>query len=210
MKTKITSWTSVALLLVACHSNPETAEQATTAAGEKVLTTPEEPTQDTFQDLPAGALTETFEDTPGVVRVVVKNGANFSLLGSYKNKKREGNWVEYHPNGLVKSITPYVNGKIEGLYVELGNNGTLEKRCQYHNGMRHGEYKEFNYATVKEERTYVNDKLEGLVKVYYPNGKLMEEGSYKNGTRDGLSKWYDQNGNLSIEYEYKNGELVKK
>jgi MORN repeat variant len=163
-----------------------------------------------FQDLPAGAVKEEFGDTPDVVRVHVKNGMNYSQLGTYKDKKRDGNWIEYHPNGLVKSITPYVDGKKEGLMVEIGTNGTLEKRVLFHNNLRHGEYKEFNYATVKEERFYQFDKLEGIVKIYYPDGKIMEEGAYKNGTRDGLSKWYNQEGKVTIEYEYKNGELIKK
>ncbi len=123
---------------------------------------------------------------------------------------KQGNWIEYHPNALVKSITPYVEGKIEGLRTEFSTTGQLEKSQEFHNDQLHGIYKEWRYSATKEERLYKNGKLEGVVKIYYDNGKIMEEGLYKNGTRDGVSKWYDQEGNVTIEYEYKNGELVKK
>ncbi len=159
-----------------------------------------------FADVPASATKEEFTDTPGVVKISVGADAQ----GIYKDGKRNGTWTEYHPNGLVRTITSYVDGKKEGLFVELTDNGQLKKRVYYHNNMRHGEYKEFNYASVKEERIYQFDKLEGTVKIFYDNGKVMEEGSYKNGTRDGISKWYDKEGKPTITYEYKNGELIKK
>ena len=161
--------------------------------------------------VPAGAFQETFEDTPGLVRLSVKDvtGA-ISQQGNYLNGKRDGIWSEFNTNGLLKTATSYVNGKKEGLYVELNPSGQMIKRFFYHNGLRHGEYKEFNYSNLKEERTYINGKLEGIVKIYYDGAKIMEEGAYQNGLREGISKWYDQNGNVTITYEYKKGELVKK
>lgn len=182
-------------MLVSCsESDSGTSSSPATAAG-----------------LPAGAIEEPFSDTPGLSRITLKDGSgNLAQSGITEDGDLEGNWVEYHPNGLVKSITSYVDGKKEGLMIELNNSGQLEKKMTYHNDMLHGEYKEFKYTVVKEERNYQNGKLEGLTKVYYDNGKIMEEGAYKNGTRDGVSKWYDQEGNVTIEYEYKNGQLVKK
>jgi len=164
----------------------------------------------TTEPIPAGAIQETFEDKPGLVRVTVNQGLTISQQGNYLNGKREGIWSEFHPNGLLKTATSYVNGTKEGLFAELNQTGQLTKRYFYHNNIRHGEYREFIYSTVKEERTYNMGKLEGLVKIYYDGGKIMEEGVYVNGLRDGVSKWYDQNGNVTIAYEYKNGELVKK
>ena len=164
---------------------------------------------DTAMDIPANAIKEELSD--GITKITVNDGAgNLSQAGIVKEGKRQGNWIEYYPNALVKSITPYVDGKMEGLRVEFSNNGQLEKSMEYHNGMLHGYYKELRYNTTREERYYENGKLEGTVRIYYDNGKIMEEGLYKNGTRDGISKWYDQEGNVTIEYEYKNGELIKK
>lgn len=160
-------------------------------------------------DIPANALKEELSE--GITKIKVNDVAgNLLQSGIVKEGKKQGNWIEYYPNALVKSITPYVDGKMEGLRVEFSNNGQLEKSMEYHNGLLNGDYKELRYSSTKEERYYENGKLEGTVKIYYDNGKIMEEGLYKNGTRDGLSKWYDQEGNVTIEYEYKNGELVKK
>jgi antitoxin component YwqK of YwqJK toxin-antitoxin module len=199
----------ILVLLFSCSEKPSsTTEQPAqvSAPAESTNTTPNQE----FADLPVGAIKEEYTDTPDIVKVNVGVGASLNAQGTYKNGKRNGTWTEYHPNGLVKSITSYVDGKKEGIFVELNNNGQLVKRVFYHNNLRHGEYKEFNYAAVKEVRTYQFDKLEGVVQIFYDNGKMMEEGNYKNGTRDGISKWYDQNGNMTIQYEYKNGELVSK
>lgn len=163
------------------------------------------------EGIPTGAIQEQFEDIPSLTAIKLTDGAgNLSQSGLVKDGKRAGNWVEYHPGGMVKSVVSYVDGKKEGAAIELNNSGQLEKRMQYHNDQLHGDYREFRYNTVKEERTYRKGKLEGTVKVFYDNGKLMEEGAYENGIRHGVSKWYDQDGNVTIEYEYKNGELMKK
>jgi len=163
------------------------------------------------EGIPAGAGQEQFADTPSLTGFTLKDASgNLSQSGMVEDGMPVGNWAEYYPNGLVKSVTPYVKGKKEGLAIEINSSGQLEKRMMYHNGQLNGEYKEFRYTTLKEERHYQNGKLEGIVKVYYDNGKIMEEGAYQNGTRHGVSKWYDQEGNVTIEYEYKNGELIKK
>lgn len=167
-------------------------------------------TQGSDAAVPPGAVVESF-DGSDIAAAVVKDGSgNLAESGTLQSGKKVGNWTEYYPNGLVKTVTSYVNGMKEGLRVELNNSGQMEKRMNYHEDLLHGEYKEFKYSTLKEERFYQDGKLEGTVKIYYDNGKIMEEGAYKNGTRDGVSKWYDQEGNVTIEYEYKNGQLVKK
>lgn len=165
----------------------------------------------TNASIPAGAIQQPFDDTPQLAALTLSDGGgNLSQSGITQRGKREGNWVEYHSNGMIKSITSYVNDKMEGVRVELSNNGQLEKKMTYHNDQLHGDYKEYRYSTVKEERFYQQGKLEGTVKIYYDNGKIMEEGAYKKGTRDGISRWYDQDGNVTIEYEYNEGQLIKK
>jgi antitoxin component YwqK of YwqJK toxin-antitoxin module len=193
------------LLYISCTEKPKPQEiiaPPPTAANQATT----ESNESSYADLPSGAIKEEFQDTPDVVKITVGK----EIKGTYKSGKRNGSWVEYHPNGLIKTITSYVDGKKEGLFVELNNNGQLQKRIFYHNDTRHGEYKEFNFTNIKEERYYQYDKLQGTVKIFYDNGRIMEEGNYKDGTRDGTSKWYDQNGNVTITYEYRNGELVKK
>ena len=193
------------LVLISCSEKPASSENNSEVVAPTDAAMIENK-EGEFADVPAGATKEEFTDTPGIVKISVGADAQ----GTYKDGKRNGTWIEYHPNGLVRAITSYVDGKKEGLFAELTENGQLKKRMYYHNDQKHGEYKEFNYSTIMEYRTYKFGKLEGTVKIFYDNGKIMEEGSYKNGTRDGISKWYDKEGNPTITYEYKNGELVKK
>lgn len=200
---------AILVILLASCSPEKPNQEAKVLSTEQLLVKPV--TDSTAIDpIPGNAIQETFEDKPGLVRVIVNDGTAIAQQGNYFNGKREGIWVEFYPNGLVKNATSYLNGAMEGLRVEMDANGQLTKRLFFHNNLRHGEYKEFNYATVIQQRTYKNGKLEGLVKVFYSNGKLMEDGMYQNGLREGISQWYDQNGNLTITYEYKKGELVKK
>ncbi len=161
--------------------------------------------------IPVGAEQEEYADTPGLVKIIVRDSdGKIGAFGLYRNKKRNGAWVEYQRNGLVRSMVTYADGTMEGAALEINENGQVAKQYNHHKDVLDGEYKEFNYSTLKEERFYKTGKLEGAVKIYYPDGKVMEEGNYKNGIRDGVSKWYDKDGNLSIEYEYKEGALIKK
>lgn len=161
-----------------------------------------------LSSLPPNAQKEPYDDNPNLVKVTIPGSGDAFSTGDYLNGKRNGNWIEHHPNGVVKSVTGYIDGVKQGGFTTVDDKGQLEASGYYHNGELHGAWKQFNRARVKEERTYINGKLEGVVKVYYPTGKIMEEGMYTNGVRDGVSKWYDQDGNITIEYEYDNGELL--
>jgi antitoxin component YwqK of YwqJK toxin-antitoxin module len=163
------------------------------------------------EPLPPGVVLEDFGDRLDIRRAVARGTeGNFRTEGTYRNDKREGAWIEYHPNGRVRTVTGFVDGKKEGLHMEFNEHGQTLLTCTYHNNMRHGVYKTWNGTVLKEIKTYNGDKVEGLAKAYYDDGTLQEEGKYVNGQREGVSRWYDSKGKLSIEYEYRNGELVKK
>jgi antitoxin component YwqK of YwqJK toxin-antitoxin module len=161
--------------------------------------------------LPPGVVLEDFGDGLGIQHAVARGtGDNFRTEGTYREGRREGTWIEYHPNGRVSTITGYVGGKKEGLYMAFNEHGSTLVTCTYHNNMRHGVYKTWSGSVLKEIKNYNSDKLEGITKSYYDDGTLQEEGQFINGQREGISRWYDSKGKLSIEYEYRNGELVKK
>ncbi|QSE99322.1 toxin-antitoxin system YwqK family antitoxin [Fulvivirga lutea] len=161
-------------------------------------------------ELPANATKEPYESNPDLVKVTYTDPDGIVNTGDYLLGERTGTWTEFHPNGLVKSVTGYVAGIKQGSYTEIDDRGQLTIAANYHSGQLHGEWIKYNRARVKEEKNYVNGKLEGISKMFYDTGAIMEEGNYANGVRDGVSKWYDQEGNVTIEYEYSNGELVNK
>ena len=150
-------------------------------------------------------------DAGGKKTGIWKEEANtYTYFGTYKNDKKEGVWIGYHPNGLVGSIEEYKDGKKNGVSIGIDVAGFYFKKDNYTNDTLDGPsvlFSHSNGAKVQMEVTYKMGKVNGLKKVYYPEGALQEEGYFKNGLRDGISKWYTQDRHLSIEYTYKDGNL---
>ena len=78
--------------------------------------------------------------------------------GIYRNGKREGLWIFWHPNGRKESEGNYHNGKEGGLWIYW-----------YQNGQK------------REEGNYRNGKREELWISWWPNGQKATEGNYRNG-----------------------------
>ena len=164
----------------------------------------------TFADLPADAKKIPYPESPELVRVVVPDiNDNVAAEGDYLRGFRHGVWTEYHPGGVVKTVTSYVDGKRQGPQLAMDQNGQLQERINFYNDQLHGKYVKYNRNKIKEEREYEFGTLNGLVKIYHDNGKLMEESPYANDQRNGLARWYNTEGEVIIEYLYKNGEWIK-
>ncbi|HET6228346.1 MAG TPA: toxin-antitoxin system YwqK family antitoxin [Bacteroidia bacterium] len=134
----------------------------------------------------------------------------YTYFGTYKNGRREGVWIGYHPNGLVGTVEEYKDGRKNGVSIGIDMAGFYFKKDYYTNDTLDGPSIVFNHsngAKVQSEIMYKMGKLSGLKKVYYPEGTVQEEGYFINNLRNGVSKWYTQNHQLSIEYTYKNGNL---
>ena len=82
--------------------------------------------------------------------------------GGYKNRLKEGSWVEYYDNGQLWRKGDYKNGKREGYWVTYWSNGQL-----YYQG------------------DFKNDKREGSWIGYYSDGTIWQEftGTFKNGEK---------------------------
>ena len=167
-------------------------------------------TAGSFADVPANAKKIPYPGTPELVRVVVPDiNDNVAAEGDYLRGYRHGVWTEYHPGGVVKTVTSYVEGKRQGPQLTIDQNGQLQERITFYNDQLHGKYVKYNRNKIKEEREYESGTLNGLVKIYHDNGKMMEESPYVNGQRDGIARWYNTEGEVTIEYMYRNGEWIK-
>lgn len=157
----------------------------------------------TFADLPANAKKIPYPESPELVRVVVPDvNDNVAAEG-------HGVWTEYHPGGVVKTMTSYVDGKRQGPQLTMDQNGQFLERITFYNDQLHGKYVKYNRNKIKEEREYEFGTLNGIVKIYHDNGKMMEESPYSNGQRNGMARWYNTEGEVTIEYLYRNGEWIK-
>lgn len=110
------------------------------------------------------------------------------LVGYYINEKKvkkveatflkgklHGDFREWYPNGVVKTIAHYKNGKLDGKRTSFDIR-TRELVVSNHKaGLRHGEYIYYSpdMKTVKFQANYSNGLLNGEVKVwYYPDNAL--------------------------------------
>lgn len=87
-------------------------------------------------------------------------------VGEYKNGLKKGIWIEYFPNGSIKSKIEYENGVPFGNCEMLWENGNLKMKCKI--GV---EYK-FSMDVYNEDGTQLS-KQEGIkaevIKAIYEN-----------------------------------------
>lgn len=86
------------------------------------------------------------------------------LSGSQDQYLQEGKWVEYYPDGKIKSTGYYYQGKPMGLWQHYYSNGRLKS--------------EYSYAVVSENENN-SSCLNGVYKEYYKSGALKTLGFYK-------------------------------
>ncbi|WP_075342419.1 toxin-antitoxin system YwqK family antitoxin [Tenacibaculum agarivorans] len=120
-----------------------------------------------------------------------KNAKTLVEEGNILNEKKEGEWIYYYPNGILRKKEHYKNGKQTGSLSLYYLEGTL---------MEH-----------REHYRYKN----GKVSFYYPNGQLESEINYRDykPTLEG-SQFYDENGKkrqgtLTFTIQEKKGLLYK-
>ena len=107
--------------------------------------------------------------------------------GKYKDDgfTKDGLWVEYLPGGYT-SIGTYKNGKLEGPWVQYYENCQVQAKGTYKNGLPEGPwvgYHEDGQLWAKGENK--NGKQEGFWIVYHDDGTVWEKhtGTYKDGVR---------------------------
>jgi hypothetical protein len=96
----------------------------------------------------------------------------------------DGDFVEYHPNGNVKSKGKRNNGHL--VYIER----------YYLNGR------------VEEKSGYINDMIDGKVLLYHKNGNIKLTALYKKGNKDGDYVVYDSLGKVYEIQKYNNEKLI--
>ena len=83
-------------------------------------------------EYPPGAVRQQIDDIAGMEKVFVNGDQFLQAEGDYLNGLKHGAWVEYHNNGLPKSLTTYHKGLKQGVAIELSNRGAVEKKAYYH------------------------------------------------------------------------------
>lgn len=115
------------------------------------------------------------------------------------NGIRQGKFIEYHVNGVIKKTGKYVDDKIEGDVIEYSKFGNKELITPYVNGKKNGiERQYYDDGIIMGEIPYKNDLKHGDVRYYYKNGNISTFETYKNGEIDGVSARYYDNGRIEM------------
>ena len=117
---------------------------------------------------------------------------------------RVGKWIQYFPNGQMKSECEFINNEffVQNCWKEDGTQIMKDGTGLYIN-----EYSIFDGVIDRNEQEYKNYKRHG--KQYsYSNGKLTLYQEMAEGKEHGVTKSYDENGNVTEETVYENGKEV--
>jgi uncharacterized protein len=105
--------------------------------------------------------------------------------------RQQGHWVEYHPNGQVKSKGDYLNGKRIGEWIFYYPNGKVEQKGKYDKkGKAQGPWKwYYESGNLWREENYRNDLQDGMMIEYTDNdpdnAKVITKGEYIDGMKEG-------------------------
>lgn len=105
--------------------------------------------------------------------------------------RQQGMWVEYHPNGQIKSKGEYLNGKRILEWVFYHPNGKIEQKGKYDKkGKAQGPWKwYYESGNLLREENYRNDLQDGMMTEYADLGKdsvmIITKGEYIDGQKEG-------------------------
>ncbi|MHC1706789.1 MAG: toxin-antitoxin system YwqK family antitoxin [Bacteroidales bacterium] len=119
---------------------------------------------------------------------------------------RQGPWIEYYDDGILKAEGKYKNGKKTGYWKYYYHSGVLEEEGGYDNqGRPDGDWKWYheNKALLKEA-SYSLGKEDGLMTEYNEAGEVVARGEYVEGLEQG--KWLYSYGDHKEEGNYQNGQ----
>jgi antitoxin component YwqK of YwqJK toxin-antitoxin module len=92
-----------------------------------------------------------------------------------------GNFKEYYKN-ILKNECIYKDDKLDGNYKEYHNNGVILRDCNYLNGILNGSYKEFYVNENRRiECNYINGNIDGKYIEYNSDGEIKKLLIYTNG-----------------------------
>ncbi|WP_407523410.1 hypothetical protein PDL71_17085 [Lacibacter sp. MH-610] len=113
-------------------------------------------------------------------------------------------------NGKIDFEGYFANGKKDGEFITYGENELIKEKENYKDGKRHGESLSY-YETGElwNKKSYINDHEDGLFERYDENGNKIFEGSYSKGFEIGKHKYWFENGNqIRLELEYSEGLII--
>ncbi len=120
----------------------------------------------------------------GIVRDYFKNGKQ-KLWVEVKNGRANGEWIEWHQNGIMRYHAFWKDGKGHGRWQYFDEFGQLTGEC-----------------------FVIEDYYNGAERIYYLNGNLKSETFFVNNKKVGYSYFYNEDGSTKERNKYEDGKLV--
>jgi antitoxin component YwqK of YwqJK toxin-antitoxin module len=125
----------------------------------------------------------------------------------YLKGKKNGLFIEYFRNGLVKAKQHYLNDTLNDSTVLYHENGNIETIQMYDKGLREGCWKRFNKNGELYWKTcFHKDKMEGeAFELSYRSLKPLVRFNYRDGDKHGKQETFYPNGNPESLVYYSKG-----
>ncbi len=127
------------------------------------------------------------QDSFGLMKVYFENG-NVQAYGQSKNRKRQGEWICFFPNGKPEWKSVF-NDDIENGETTCYDTIGFWRKFDVKNGVKDGKYTSYFYDWFDSVKCYVN-------------------GKYVNGIEQGLWTKTDTAGVLLVEMTYVDGKAI--
>lgn len=117
-----------------------------------------------------------------------------------------GRIVEHHPDGAVRSSTPYLRGRRDGVAEGWYADGRPAYRRAFREGREEGEHRTWwpdGRARLVER--FRRGRLEGTVREWFADGTPYRVARYRAGLEDGPQRMWFPDGTLRASYEVRDG-----
>ncbi len=136
------------------------------------------------------------------------------MFGNYKDSLLQistGKFYYFHANGSPESVGKYVNGQKEGLWLSFHNNKMLKDSTVYLHGKQIGTSLSWQPNGYLSDSIYTNEDGSGISISWFDNGSISSRGKYSAGHKqNGLWEYYHINGKISSLETYSDSKLIDK
>jgi len=133
----------------------------------------------------------------GMERHYTPNGQTLQAEIPWEDGQIHGMRQVFHPEGSIRTQTPYVRGVIDGDSLTFDTQGRVLRKVQFENGRRHGESLDYwpeNPAQLQRIIHYIDGQVHGLARAYYLDGKLHWERPFVDNQLHGVERHFDGDG----------------
>ncbi len=120
-------------------------------------------------------------------------------VGSYKNGKKDGLWLDFYPNDMMKDSIVYINGNKSGTTMAWHSDGYVMDSAIWNADGSGVEVSWFDNGNPADAgRFSAGYALNGKWQYFHKNGKLSASELYKNGTLTD-KQYFDENGGVVLD-----------